>query len=265
MAHIKYFLRTVYVSFIKELKIFVRYPYWLIVSLISPFLWVTMFMLFGAAFASGKDFVGFITIGMIGLLLADISLWGVGLGLRREQMRGTLLSLYATPASKVAVLLGSAMENFFELAVSSIIILGYASLAFNFTTYITDPIAVFLVVSFTIFALLGFGLLFAAVTMVVKEPNAIINVIQPILFIFAGIFFPISVLPPNARIISDLIPLTYAVIAMRKVFVYGYTTGMILNDIGILTIFGVVLNTLGILALRYIERRALKKGSLGKF
>lgn len=265
MIKIGYFLRVMISSFEREFKLFIRYPYWLLVSLISPFLWVTLFMLFGSAFASTGDFVGFITIGMIGLMIADISLWGVGLGLRREQMRGTIVSLYSTPANKIAILLGVALESFIELTFVSTIIVTYASLAFNFTAYIADPLAVLLVLMASIFSLIGFGLLFAAITMVVKEPNAIINLVQPVLFIFSGIFFPIDVLPEGAKIISKMIPLTYVMESMRKVFVYGATLSSVSWELIIIVSFGLILNSIGVIAIKAIEKKMLKTGDLGKF
>ena len=259
------FLKVVSASFWKELKLFSRYPSWLLVSLISPFLWITLFILFGQAFSVGTDFVGFITIGMVGLDMASQTLWGFGLGLRREQMRGTLLSLYASPSSRIAILLGMALEGILEICIDAIIIFSYAFVFFNFNVFVVDPIAAILVLALTFFSLLGFGLIFAAVTMVVKEPNALINIVQPILYIFAGVFFPVSVLPPLAQSISKAIPLTYALSAMRKVLIHGYTIFQVVDDMVILGLFGFVLSLIGIYVLNFLEKRAMVTGSLAKF
>ncbi|MGQ4891881.1 MAG: ABC transporter permease [Candidatus Njordarchaeia archaeon] len=259
------FLSVVSASFWKELKLFSRYPSWLLVSLISPFLWITLFILFGQAFSVGTDFVGFITIGMLGLDMASQTLWGFGLGLRREQMRGTLLSLYASPSSRIAILLGMALEGILEIIIDAVIIFSYAFLFFNFNIFIADPLAVILVLSLTFFSLLGFGLIFAAVTMIVKEPNALINVIQPILYIFAGVFFPTKVLPPAGQLISKAIPLTYALDAMRKAMIQGYTTLQLIQDMAILGAFGLILTFIGVFVLNLLEKRAMVTGSLAKF
>ena len=265
MKNFEWTLSITYETFMRELKIFLRYPYWLFVSIVSPFLWVTLFVLFGRAFVASGDVVGFLTIGMVGLELASVALWGVGLGLRREQMRGTLTSLYMTPANKLAIMIGIALENLIEFLLGSLIIVGYAVFAFGLTTKIRDPLAVIIIFAVSYFALLSFGLVLASITMVIKEPNAIINLLQPILFIFSGVFFPIEALPSEARFISYTIPLTYALKGMRKTVLLGYSLSGVLTDIVVLSAFAIILFLLGVISLRYIEKRALMKGTLSKF
>ena len=265
MNKVKWNLQVIYETFLREFKIFLRYPYWLFVSIVSPFLWVTLFVLFSRAFVSSGDIVGFITIGMVGLELAGVALWGVGLGLRREQMRGTLISLYTTPASRLSIMIGISLENLVEFLFGALIIVGYATFAFGLTTRVRDPFAVLLTFILSYLALFAMGLVMASITMVIKEPNALINLTQPILFIFSGVFFPISVLPYEVRIVAYGIPLTYAIGGMRKSLLMGYTFYDLLPDFFALSVFTVVLSLLGVMLLKYIEKRALVKGSLSKF
>lgn len=262
---LRYDLMVTYQTFIRELKIFLRYPFWLLVSLVTPFLWVTLFVLFGKAFVATGNIVGFITIGMVGLSLADIGLWGVGLGLRREQMRGTLVSLYTSPASRFCLMLGISLENLVEFSFSSIIIIAYAAIAFGLSTMVKDILAVILTFLFSYLAFLGFGITMGAVTLVIKEPNALINIMQPILLIFSGVFFPIDILPETIRLVSMSLPLTYSINAMRKTLLMGYTLPQVLPDLLALALFAVLLISIGSLLVRKVERRTLIKGSLAKF
>jgi ABC-2 type transport system permease protein len=59
----------------------------------------------------------------------------------------------------------------------------------------------------------------------------------------SGVFFPILMMPNIMQKIAHLIPLTYAISALRKVMVLGAGFGAVKTEILVLLIFGAV--TLG--------------------
>jgi len=60
----------------------------------------------------------------------------------------------------------------------------------------------------------------------------------------SGVFFPIALMPNFMQDISKVIPLTYAITALRQVMVLGAGLGSVSMDLSILIGFGII--TLGI-------------------
>jgi ABC-2 type transport system permease protein len=71
----------------------------------------------------------------------------------------------------------------------------------------------------------------------------------------SGVLFPIETMPPVLQAISKVLPLTYAVDALRKVMILGAGLEAILWPLAILITLGVVTMTLGV----PLFRRAVKR------
>ncbi len=67
----------------------------------------------------------------------------------------------------------------------------------------------------------------------------------PMMFL-TGIFFPIQQMPWFMQYISQLLPLTYAVTAMRKVMILGAGIQDIVPEVAILVVFGAVMLAIAI-------------------
>jgi ABC-2 type transport system permease protein len=55
------------------------------------------------------------------------------------------------------------------------------------------------------------------------------------------VFFPIQQMPWFMQDLSQILPLTYAVTAMRKVMILGAGIGDILPEVAILLVFGAIM------------------------
>ena len=79
---------------------------------------------------------------------------------------------------------------------------------------------------------------------------------------FSGVFFPIILFPPWLRIISYLLPFTYALRALRATIMNGAALIDIALDMAILIGFVAILLPLSIWALRYAIRKMKETGEL---
>ena len=248
---------------------FRRYMAWLIVHFLQPFLWVTLFVMFGYAFIGPQGntilFTNYIVTGVSMLMFVSGMFWGSGLTLRREQWEGTLEFVFAAPINKLSLIIGYSIFDLISRMWFVGIAVIFGHFVFGFNPMIRDPIAFILIFVLSILSLMGFGIIFAGVTLLVKESNALINMLQPIIYLFCGIFFPVTSLPIFMQYISWCIPLTYSIMAVQEVVVFGATLSQVLNYVFILIGLTVFYFILGYLILCRIENIARRRGVLQTF
>jgi ABC-2 type transport system permease protein len=122
---------------------------------------------------------------------------------------------------------------------------------------------VVVLISLTIFA--SFGIVSAAFAIVFKRSDPVTTFISSIAYILSGVFFPVEVFPPWLRIISYLLPTTYALRALRGALMGGASLADLALDIVILLGFAAVFTPLSIWALRYAIRRMKDTGELAHY
>ncbi|MGQ4914561.1 MAG: ABC transporter permease [Candidatus Asgardarchaeia archaeon] len=263
IMHSNFFL-TMKAVIKREWVLLKRYRVRLLADLIQPFLWVALFVFFGKAFLSGqgdtKTFTNYIILGVVLLMLISSALWGSGLMLRREQLYGTLEAIFISPANRFAMILGYSLFEFVQLLWFIGIAVAFGYFAFGFSVTIADPLAAVLILILTVISLYGFAILFSGITLLVKESNALINMLQPIIYIFCGIFFPVFALPPMLQTISWLIPITYGVMGIELVFVFGATFEELIVYYAALIISTIAYTILAVMLYKHIENLARSKG-----
>lgn len=89
--------------------------------------------------------------------------------------------------------------------------------------------------------------------------------VRGIMTIFCGITYPLAVLPNWMKNISQVIPMTHSINALRAIISSGATIGEINKEIIYLIISGIVLMSLGILSFFYTQKKAKDSGSLGHY
>ncbi|MBD3406902.1 MAG: hypothetical protein GF411_12365 [Candidatus Lokiarchaeota archaeon] len=257
-------------TFVKEILIQKRYTGWLIQSLIQPIIFMVLFTQMGAGFGigvtdSGFDFTSFLILGSVLVMLLSQMLWGSGNALRSEQYRGTLESTLMTPTKMSAMLTGYSFVDVVQSIYLIFMGLFLGVFVFGFQIQITDPVALIIALGTTMYGVMGFGFMFASVTLLMKQSGPLINIMQPILYILCGIFFPLTALPPAVQAFSMLIPLTQGFLAVQNVLLVGAGLNTIIPLIlGALT-GGTILALFGIVMLRRTIEHARRRGIIGAF
>ena len=117
----------------------------------------------------------------------------------------------------------------------------------------------------TLASFVSYGIVSAAFMIVFKRSDPVIVFISQIALVFSGVFFPIEIFPTWLRIISYLLPFTYALRALRGALMGGSSLADMALDVAILLGFAVVLIPLSIWALRYAIRRMKDTGELAHY
>jgi ABC-2 type transport system permease protein len=269
--------RTLAAVALRDWRISRRYPaafvtllFW---PLVLPAVYVLQATAYGgdprsaAAFAARTGTVqvaGFLYVGGAMYMWLTQVLWGPGTALRQEQQRGSLEQFFLTPASRVALLFGSAPPTLITTGWMFLVIA--VALRFGFGLPLSGEALLRAAGVFAISApaLFGMSALFAAAVLRFREVNAAVQLVRGLCQLLCGITFPIAVLPDWARAVALALPPTYVIEDMRRVLLAGASLASMSGSLALLGAFAVGLGGLGAVAFAAAERSGRRTGSLGQ-
>jgi len=226
--------------------------------------------LFGKAAAPhlqeyGGDYFPFVLIG-----IAFSTFLGVGLGssaaaIRQEQMLGTLEAMLITPTRASAVTIYLSLWNFIFSAFNILIYLLIGRFVFGLKFSVSQPLLILLILFLTILSFSSIGIISSSFVMIFKRGDPVNWIVTSSFELLGGIYYPITILPEPLQVISNLLPITYALKALRGVLLAGYSFVQVKTEIMALLAFAVILFPLAILFFEFALKWAKKDGSLGQY
>ncbi len=198
---------------------------------ISSFAMPLLFLvIFGAGFnrligtlATGVDFIKFMFPGIIAMTVLMTSIFS-GLSLVWDREFGFLREVMVAPLSRSGIVLGKAAGGAMVALAQTMVMLVPA-----FIVGITvTPLLVLKLVPLVLlvsFCLSGLGILVASRMRSQQAFQVVMQLlIFPLMFL-SGVFFPVEGVPTWLMVIAKLNPVTYAVDAIRQVFLGGQVAG----------------------------------------
>jgi ABC-2 type transport system permease protein len=215
------FLIDTWLVFSRAMRLSLRNPVWVILGLIQPILYLTLFGPLLEPVASAPGFPpGDAWLVFVPGLLVQLGMFGaafVGFGLIAEWRAGVVERMRVTPASRGALLIGRVLRDVVVLVVQGAILIGAAQL-FGLEAPLGS-----LLTGLAIVALLGaaFSALSYGAALKLKSEDAfapLLNgLIVPVLLL-SGILLPMTLAPRWLRTLADFNPLTHVVDGVRAVF-----------------------------------------------
>jgi ABC-2 type transport system permease protein len=273
-------LRALGAAGLAQLRIMRRYPTAFIGQIFWPVMLPAAWVLIGQAYSGGGDaraidafasrsgttsITVFIFVGYAMYMWLSSLLWGPGTSLRRDQMTGTLESVFLTPVSRLVPLFGPTLTNVVWTAFQ-LFVMGVAVwLLFGVVLPLDGAILALLVVIAGLPAMYAMGSLFAASVLRFGEIGPMVQFARGTLSLLCGITFPIVMLPAWAQATSTVMPPTYIVASMRDALLKGATPIDMLPSFAMLASLAVILGAVAIVVFRYLETCARKTGMLGRY
>jgi len=267
-------LCAVYAVAAKDWRQYWRYPLNAVSSVLQPIVWLTPVYFMGQAFSvNGKalgfaaysgtaDYISFILIGTALSSFINAVFWGMGYALKNDMDAGVLESNWLAPIPRSVLLIGHTITNLIVTAITAVIMLIFGALLFGFQ--VTGSVLAALVATLPmLIGLYGFGFLFAAIVMVMREANTLVDVSSFLVQIFSGANFPVTVLPKWLLPIALLLPLTYGFDAVRGILIGTNTLLPIAIEVVLMIIFMVIMIVFGLFAFGRLERYVRRRGTLG--
>jgi ABC-2 type transport system permease protein len=178
-----------------------------------------------------------------------------------ERYQNTLSAILVSPASRIPLFFGRALPVIGNAAFVSAFALTVGCLILDVnlpTESIPGIAAVILVASFSC---AGLGLINAAISLRVRENAVLSNVIFGFLLIFTGANVPLDELPGWMSAISNVLPLTHAIKAVRDLAA-GDSFRSVLGLIGTELAIGLAYLFVGYALLRFFEWQGRKHATL---
>jgi ABC-2 type transport system permease protein len=171
-----------------------------------------------------------------------------------ERTRGTLTRLFANGLTEGEIVLGYAIAFSIVGMVQVGILLAVAILLFNIMV-VGNPLIAFLIASLLAVVSVSLGILLSSLAH--RESQAIQFfplIILPV-FLLSGVFWPREAMPLWLRPLSFLIPVTYAVDALRSVLIRGWGIMDIWVQILALIAFAAIFLTGAVYMLKFLRGR----------
>jgi ABC-2 type transport system permease protein len=167
---------------------------------------------------SSDSYFGFVVVG-ISLISVLYSCFSIPELVRQELIAGTFDRLLLSPFGAIRSVLAMTLFPMAYSFVLATITLGLGCVVFGLHLHSsTVPLALPVMV-LVLFAFLPFGVLFAALTVVIKQGNVGTSWVVAMLSIVGGLYFPVSLLPGWLQTIAKLQPFTAATDLLRHLLV----------------------------------------------
>lgn len=207
------------------------------------------------------DYFSFVIIGIAFAGYFGIGLRGFAAALRSAQTTGTLEAMLMTPTSISTVIIGSAVWSyvFTTFRVGVYLALGVAlGLRLDQANLLGGVVSLLL----AIIAFASIGIVAASVIMVIKRGDPVTTLFGSVANLIGGVLFPVEVMPDWLQQLARLLPITYALQAMRRSLLFGAGWRELAPDLAALALFCIILFPLSLLTFRYAVQRARTEGSL---
>lgn len=213
----------------------------------------------------GGDYFSFVIIGVAFSGYFGVSLSGFARALRDAQTTGTLEAMVMSPVPVSLIVVGSALWSYVFTTIRVVAYLVLGALLFTLQLQGANYLGALVSLLLSILAFASIGIIAAAIIMVIKRGEPVTGLFSATANLIGGIYYPVAILPDWLQFVSKLIPVTYAVNAMRLALLNGASWSELSTDLLALLGFIVVLLPLSLLIFRWAVDRARLDGSLAHY
>jgi ABC-2 type transport system permease protein len=211
------------------------------------------------------DYFTYLLIGGVFARYLMLGMKNLSREIELEMMVGTVEPLMVTATNPALALLGVSTWLFIEGLIVMALQLCVGVLMFGADLAHADWLAVVVTTILALGALNSWGILSAAFILVFKRADPLNYVIDLATFVLCGVYFPVALLPSGLQIFSYLLPLTYALEALRGALMLGQSLYDLRVPLLALVVFNVVLIPLGLFTFRRALAYTKRTGSLGQY
>lgn len=211
------------------------------------------------------DYFSFVLIGIAFGSYFGTGLTGFARGLRQAQTTGTLEAMMMTPAPIPWIIIGSAAWSYLFTTFRVFIYLLIGALLLGLDLGEANYPAALVSLTLALISFAGIGIGTASAIMVVKRGEPITGLLSNLANLIGGVFFPVEILPDWLQKASNLLPVTYALRALRGSLLADASWSELTPDLLALAGFAVLLLPLSLFLFRLAVDRARADGSLAHY
>ncbi|MEJ5314433.1 MULTISPECIES: ABC transporter permease [Anaerolinea] len=269
-------LRALWMIAVNNWKHHWRYPLNAVSDMLQPLVWLAPVYFMGQAFSvNGKaegfagfagtdDYMSYILLGTALTNFIMAVFWGMGFSLKWDMDGGVLEANWTAPLPRPLILVGRTLSSLATTTLTSLgmILIGALVWGFHPTGNVLSAVLVTIPL---LIGLYGFGFAFAALVMILREANTLVDSGSFIVMLLSGANFPVTVLPRWLLPLSLALPLTYGFDAVRGYLLKTRTLLPLNVEIAILLVSMVLMIVIGLRAFYALERRVRQLGTVGQY
>lgn len=269
-------LRALWMIAVNNWKHHWRYPLNAVSDMLQPLVWLAPVYFMGqafsvngraegfAGFAGTDDYMSYIILGTALTNFIMAVFWGMGFSLKWDMDGGVLEANWMAPLPRPLMLVGRTLSSLATTTLTSLGMILIGALVWGFHPTGNALLAVLVAVPLLI-GLYGFGFAFAALVMILREANTLVDSGSYVVMLLSGANFPVTVLPKWLLPLSLALPLTYGFDAVRAILLKTRTLLPLNVEIAILLASMVLMIVIGLRAFYALERRVRQMGTVGQY
>ena len=192
-----------------------------------------------------SNYFNFVAPGIMAMTVMMSVMTGLPGAISQEKEVGTMDGMMVAPINRLSIILGKTLAQTARGLLQGVIILALAVWLFGVTIQ-GNILLVFGLLLLGVFSFVGLGIV---LTSFAKDQQTATMLMTTLLFpmmFLSGVFFPIQQMPWYMQDISKVLPLTYAVNALRKVMVLGAGVPSITTEITVMVVFGIIMTAIAV-------------------
>jgi ABC-type multidrug transport system permease subunit len=207
---------------LREWRVQRRYPISMInLALLTPLYQLALpTLLLGSAFlvngasvglarqAGTTDLAGWVGLGVLAATLLVGSVTSVYSTLEADRLTGVIEHSWASPAAREAYVVGGVLTGTLFASASSAILLSFAIVVLHASFSLGGVLLSLPVLAVMVLANGGYSYLVGAALLALRRAEALVDVLTMVAVLFAGVSFPLTLLPQAARWPTYLLPST---------------------------------------------------------
>jgi ABC-type polysaccharide/polyol phosphate export permease len=185
--------------------------------------------------------------------------------LEADRSTGVIEHSWASPASREAYVVGGVLTGTLFAVASSIILLGFAITVLHASYSFEGALTALPVLLAMVVANAGYSYLVGAAQLGLRRADALVDAVTLAAVLFAGVSFPLTLMPHVARWLTYLLPSTLGLDLIRHLTLSTRPLLPIPTEIALGTITSLIWLAVGRWTFLRTERRLRATGSLAQF
>ncbi|HEX7941894.1 MAG TPA: ABC transporter permease [Gemmatimonadaceae bacterium] len=214
--------------------------------------------------AQGGEYFGFLIVGMIAFSFLMTAVNAVPSAISSGIATGTLEALLSTRASLPSLIAGLIGYNFVWTGVKAVLYIA-TGLVLGMHLAWGAGLSSLLILALIVLAYLPFGLIGAAMVLAFRTTGPLASAVLILSGLLGGVYYPTQVIPSWIQRLSDVVPLTYGLRALRQTLLEGMPFSAVMSDVVTLVGFVVLLNAVSLFALSEALHYARRTGTLAQY
>lgn len=180
-----------------------------------------------------------------------------------ERWEGTIEYTFMAPVTRFTHMVGTCLFSLIYGLLHTVVILGIVALFFRLDLSGANLAGGVVILVAGSLSFIGLGIVGSVLPLLFPERGAqMVHVIQALLLLISGVYYPISVLPGWMRVLSRISPATYVLEGIRGALIQSVAIDTLAPTVLTLTLMGLVMIPIGVWIFGQAEQYAKRTGKL---